>query len=92
MAEQDDKSAALGKTGEQSTIDVGCAPGEERDSAIGICAVHSPTVTAAIAEFCDDSVEKQKTLTLVLDGLVDLTTRLATLACRYGFSASESEV
>ena len=80
MAEQDDKSAALGKTGEQSTIDVGCAPGEERDSAIGICAVHSPTVTAAIAEFCDDSVEKQKTLTLVLDGLVDLTTRLATLA------------
>ena len=50
MAEQDDKSAALGKTGEQSTIDVGCAPGEERDSAIGICAVHSPTVTAAAAD------------------------------------------
>ena len=80
MAEQDDKSAASGKTGGKSTIGVGCAPGEERDSAIGICAVHSPTVTAAIAEFCDDSVEKQKTLTLVLDGLVDLTTRLATLA------------
>ena len=50
MAEQDDKSAALGKTGEQSTIDVGCAPGEERDSAIGICAVHSPTVTAALTQ------------------------------------------
>ena len=33
MAEQDDKSAASGKTGEQSTIGVGCAPGEERDSA-----------------------------------------------------------
>ena len=80
MAEHDDKSAAVGRTGEQSTIGAGCAPGEERDSAIGICAVHSPTVTAAIAEFCDDSVEKQETLTLVLDGLVDLTTRLATLA------------
>ena len=33
MAEQDDKSAASGKTGEQSSIGVGCAPGEERDSA-----------------------------------------------------------
>ena len=47
MAEQDDKSAASGKTGEQSSIGVGCAPGEERDSAISICAVHSTTVTAA---------------------------------------------
>ena len=38
MAEQDDKSAAsAGKTGEQSSIGVGCAPGEERGSAIGIC-------------------------------------------------------
>ena len=46
MAEQDDKSAASGKTGEQSSIGVGCAPGEERDSAISICAVHSATVTA----------------------------------------------
>ena len=80
MAEQDDKSAASGKTGEQSSIGVGCAPGEERDSAISICAVHSTTVTAAIAEFCEDTVEKQKTLTEVLDGLVDLTTRLASLA------------
>ena len=80
MAEQDDKSAASGKTGEQSSIGVGCAPGEERDSAISICAVHSPTVTAAIAEFCEDTVERQKTLTEVLDGLVDLTTRLASLA------------
>ena len=52
MAEQDDKSAAAGKTGaEQSTIGVGCAPGEERGSAIGICAIHSPTVTAAVAEY-----------------------------------------
>ena len=34
MAEQDDKSAASGKTGGQSSIGVGCAPGEERDSAI----------------------------------------------------------
>ena len=42
MAEQDDKSAASGKTGEQSSIGVGCAPGEEHDSAISICAVHSP--------------------------------------------------
>ena len=50
MAEQDDKSAASGKTGEQSSIGVGCAPGEERDSAISICAVHSTTVTAAIVE------------------------------------------
>ena len=58
MAEQDDKSAASGKTGEQSSIGVGCAPGEERDSAISICAVHSTTVTAAIAEFCEDTVEK----------------------------------
>ena len=80
MAEQDDKSAASGKTGEQSSIGVGCAPGEERDSAISICAVHSTTVTAAIAEFCEGTVEKQKTLTEVLDGLVDLTTRLASLA------------
>lgn len=62
MAEQDDKSAASGKTGEQSSIGVGCAPGEERDAAISICAVHSTTVTAAIAEFCEDTVEKQKTL------------------------------
>ena len=77
MAEQDDKSAASGKTGEQSSIVVGCAPGEERDSAISICAVHSATVTAAIAEYCEDTVEKQKTLTEVLDGLVELTTRLA---------------
>ena len=61
MAEQDDKSAASGKTGEQSSIGVGCAPGEERDSAISICAVHSATVTAAIAEYCEDTVEKQKT-------------------------------
>ena len=68
MAEQDDKSAASGKTGEQSSIGVGCAPGEERDSAISICAVHSATVTAAIAEYCEDTVEKQKTLTEVLDG------------------------
>ena len=30
MAEQDDKSAASGKTGEQSSVGVGCAPGEER--------------------------------------------------------------
>ena len=67
MAEQDDKSAASGKTGEQSSIGVGCAPGEERDSAISICAVHSATVTAAIAEYCEDTVEKQKTLTEVLD-------------------------
>ena len=52
MAEQDDKSAAMVKTGDQSSIGAACAPGEERDSAIGICAVHSPTVTAAIAEFC----------------------------------------
>ena len=73
MAEQDDKSAASGKTGEQSTIGVGCAPGEERDAAIGICAIHSPIVTAAVAEYCEDSVEKQKALTEVLDGLVDLT-------------------
>ena len=80
MAEQDDKSAASGKTGEQSSVGVGCAPGEERDSAISICAVHSTTVTAAIAEYCEDTVEKQKTLTEVLDGLVDLTTRLASLA------------
>ena len=80
MAEQDDKSAASGKTGEQSSIGVGCAPGEERDSAISICAVHSTTVTAAIAEFCEDTVEKQKTLTEVLDGLVELTTRLTSLA------------
>ena len=65
---------------EQSSIGVGCAPGEERDSAISICAVHSTTVTAAIAEYCEDTVEKQKTLTEVLDGLVDLTTRLASLA------------
>ena len=42
MAEQDDKSAASGKTGEQSSIGVGCAPGEERDSAISICAAHNP--------------------------------------------------
>ena len=48
MAEQDDKSAASGKTGEQSSIGVGCAPGEERDSAISICAVHSATVTARL--------------------------------------------
>ena len=48
MAEQDDKSAAGGKTGEQSTIGVGCAPGEERGAAIGICAIHSPTATAAV--------------------------------------------
>ena len=34
MAEQDDKSAASGKTGGKSTIGVGCAPGEERASAI----------------------------------------------------------
>ena len=68
MAEQDDKSAASGKTGEQSSIGVGCAPGEERDSAISICAVHSPAVTAAIAEFCEDTVERQKALTEVLDG------------------------
>ena len=80
MAEQDDKSAASGKTGEQSTIGVGCAPGEERDAAIGICAIHSPIVTAAIAEFCEDTVERQEALTEVLDGLVDLTTRLASLA------------
>ena len=33
MAEQDDKSAASGKTGEQSSIGVGCAPGEERGCA-----------------------------------------------------------
>ena len=46
MAEQDDKSAASGKTGEQSSVGVGCAPGEERDSAISICAVHSTTVTS----------------------------------------------
>ena len=45
MAEQDDKSAASGKTGEQSSVGVGCAPGEERDSAISICAVHSTTDT-----------------------------------------------
>ena len=82
MAEQDDKSAAGGKTGEQSTIGVGCAPGEERGAAIGICAIHSPAVTAAVAEYCEDSVEKQKALTEVQDGLVDLTTRLASLACR----------
>ena len=68
MAEQDDKSAASGKTGEQSSVGVGCAPGEERDSAISICAVHSTTVTAAIAEYCEDTVEKQKTLTEVLTG------------------------
>ena len=76
MAEQDDKSAASGKTQDrraQSSVGVGCAPGEERDSAISICAVHSTTVTAAIAEYCEDTVEKQKTLTEVLDGLVDLT-------------------
>ena len=29
MAEQDDKSAASGKTGEQSSVGVGCAPGEQ---------------------------------------------------------------
>ena len=85
MAEQDDKSpaGASGKTGRRTvfgSIGVGCAPGEERDSAISICAVHSTTVTAAIAEYCEDTVEKQKTLTEVLDGLVDLTTRLASLA------------
>ena len=80
MAEQDDKSAAGGKTGEQSTIGVGCAPGEERGAAIDICAIHSPTVTAAVAEYCEDSVERQKALTEVLDGLVDLTVRLASLA------------
>ena len=57
MAEQDDKSAASGKTGEQSSIGVGCAPGEERDSAISICAVHSATVVAAIAEYCEGTVE-----------------------------------
>ena len=34
MAEQDDKSAASGKTGEKSTIGVGCAPGEERRSVV----------------------------------------------------------
>ena len=77
MAEQDDKSAASGKTGEQSSIGVGCAPGEERDAAIDICAIHSPSVTAAVAEYCEDSVERQKALTKVLDGLVDLTVRLA---------------
>ena len=81
MAEQDDKSAASGKTGEQSSIGVGCAPGEERDSAISICAVHSATVTAAIAEYCEDTVEKQKTLTEVLDGLVELTSCFAVLLC-----------
>ena len=49
MAEQDDKSAAAqGKTGEQSSIGVGCAPGEERGAAVGICAIHSPTATAAV--------------------------------------------
>ena len=60
MAEQDDKSAASGKTGEQSSVGVGCAPGEERDSAISICAAHSTTVTAAIAEYCEDTVEKPR--------------------------------
>ena len=30
MAEQDDKSAASGKTGEQSSLGVGCAPGWRR--------------------------------------------------------------
>ena len=80
MAEQDDKSAASGKTGGKSTIGVGCAPGEERGAAIDICAIHSPTVTAAVAEYCEDSVERQKALTEVLDGLVDLTVRLASLA------------
>ena len=54
MAEQDDKSAASGKTGEKSTIGVGCAPGEERGAAIDICAIHSPTATAAAAEYCED--------------------------------------
>ena len=93
MAEQDDKSAASGKTGEQSSIGVGCAPGEERDSAISICAVHSTTVTAAIAEYCEDTVEKQKTLTEVLAGLVELTTRLASLAtARRSSTRSDSKI
>ena len=88
MAEQDDKSAAGGKTGEKSTIGVGCAPGEERGAAIDICAIHSPTVTAAVAEYCEDSVERQKALTEVLDGLVDLTVRLASLATARRSAAS----
>ena len=73
-------AAASGKTGEKSTIGVGCAPGEERDAAIDICAIHSPSVTAAVAEYCEDSVNQLKALTEVLDGLVDLTVRLASLA------------
>ena len=80
MAEQDDKSAASGKTGEQSTIGVGCAPGEERGAAIDIYAIHSTTATAAIAEFREDTGETQKALTAVLGGSVELTNRLASLA------------
>ena len=36
MAEQDSKSITCGETGEQSMTVAGCAPGEERDSAIDI--------------------------------------------------------
>ena len=54
MAEQDDKSAASGKTGEQSSVGVGCAPGEERDSAISICAVHSTNSLGSESLYCTD--------------------------------------
>ena len=57
-------------------------PDSERLEACRICEVFSPTVTAAIADHCEDNGASLKQLTVVLDRLVDFALRLSSLRCR----------
>ena len=77
MAEQDDKSAAMVKTGDQSSIGAACAPGEERDSAIGICAVHShDQQSQRIVELEEQKNAQSATIATQAEALATMTERV----------------
>ena len=78
MADASKAADAVDATGSLS-VGALAVPDSERLEACSICEAFSPTVTAAIADHCEDNGSSLKQLTVVLDRLVDFALRLSSL-------------
>ena len=78
MADASKAADAVDATGSLS-VGALAVPDSGRLEACSICEAFSPTVTAAIADHCEDNGASLKQLTVVLDRLVDFALRLSSL-------------
>ena len=79
MADASKAADAVDATGSLS-VGALAVPDSGRLEACSICEAFSPTVTAAIADHCEDNGASLKQLTVVLDRLVDFALRLSSLS------------